>query len=130
MDNKYKWMYYRQAGAKKYIITVVLVVVASFVFSMLDNNWTHISRMGGILTIFGASLMLHRLHRLGAVNYNKEKEPLVKNGNQFNIAGMYEDLGEKIDAHAAHIGSMILIFGTVFWSYGDYLFELLFPFNA
>mgnify|MGYP001628207362 CR=1 FL=1 len=130
MNNKYKWMYYRQAGAKKYIFTVLLVLGAAVIFSILDRDWTHISRMGGILTIFGASLMLHRLHRLGAVNCNKEKEPLVVNGNQLSPSGMFDDLGEKIDAHAIHIGFIVLILGTAFWSYGDYFFELLWPFNA
>jgi hypothetical protein len=128
MNKKYKWMYYRQAGATKYLVTISLLITASIILSYLDSNWTHVSRMGGIITIFGASLMLRRLQRLGAVENNKNKQPLVLNGNQFNIEGMYDDLNEKVDSHAVYIGFLTLILGTVLWSYGDYVFDYFLPF--
>jgi len=49
---------------------------------------------------------------------------------QFNIDGVFADIAEKTDNHAKLIGIYILIFGTLLWSYGDFLMNCILPYNT
>jgi hypothetical protein len=122
------WFYLKQAGLFKYSIVVLAVISASVIFSIFDESWEHVSRCGGLITVFGASLLGRDLIRKGPYSANEEKPPLatrVGNVNKFNPEGMYADINEKIDNYAKYIGLYILIVGTLLWSYGDYVLNMV-----
>ncbi len=124
-----KWWHYKNAGIFKHACIVITLTVASLLISQALGSWEHVSRIGGIITIFGASLMVRRLRRLGPYGANKKKQPAVINGNQLNMAYIHEQVSDITDNHAEYIGFVIVIIGTMLWCYGDYFLELFFPFN-
>lgn len=119
----------------KYLIIVFLIVVASIIFSLLDESWQHVSRCGGIITVFGAMLLGRDLIRRGPYHANEAKPPIAlptnKRGvSQLNMGGIYADMAEKTDNYAKFIGIYIVVFGTLLWSCGDFALEYLWPYNT
>jgi hypothetical protein len=132
MTWKTSWFYLKQAGVIKYTITVLVIFFASIIFSLVDQSWEHVSRCGGIITVFGATLLGRDLIRLGPYHANEPKPELAKRVgkvNQFNPDAMWADVAEKVDNYAKYIGRYVIVVGTILWSYGDFLLQLIWPLN-
>ena len=134
MTSKTHLGYYKNAGLYRYLIIVLLIVIASVIFSLADKSWEHVSRCGGIITVFGVLLLGRDLTRRGPYHINEPKPPsAVPTGRrgitQFNINGVFADIAEKTDNYSKHIGIYIVVFGTLLWSYGDFVMQYLLPYN-
>ncbi|PKG59210.1 hypothetical protein CXF82_00445 [Shewanella sp. GutDb-MelDb] len=137
MNFKSHLAYYVRAGLYKYLLIVLLVFSTSIILSVTFQDWSHISRCGGIITVFGACLLSRDLIRKGPYYVNEPKPPHstpVKTNrgvmNQINFERISIEIAEKQDNYSKHLGFYILIFGTILWSYGDWVFIHFLPFNT
>ena len=134
MDFKSHFAYYKSAGLYKYGFVVILIIFTSIVLSFVFTNWEHVSRCGGIITLFGACLLSRDLIRKGPYYVNEPKPPvnipLGGGRNQINMGGIYAEIAEKTDNYSKHIGFYIIVLGTILWSYGDWVLRYMWPFNT
>jgi len=135
MNFKSHFNYYKRAGLYKYTIVISLIITTSIILSNVFESWEHISRCGGIITVFGACLLSRDLIRKGPYNLSKPKEPISKsipnsNLNLVNMAGISDVIEEVQDNYAKYIGFYILVLGTILWSYGDWILNCILPFNT
>jgi len=125
--------YYKQAGLYKYSFVVFLIIITSIALSLVFKSWEHVSRCGGIITVFGVFLLSRDLIRLGPYNANEPKPPInIPRGstNVINVPGIAAEIAEKTDNYAKNIGIYIVVIGTILWSYGDWILQYLWPYNT
>ena len=70
---------------------------------------------------------LRRLFRLGPQRFDEPTEPIVINGNQFNMRAMHQDIQRAGDNYAQISGVALMVAGTLVASYSDLLLDWLFP---
>ena len=133
MDFKSHFNYYKNAGLYKYSFFVILIIFVSFAFSFASESWEHVSRCGGLITVFGVFLLSRDLIRLGPYKANEPKPPVnIPRGrmNEINMPGIWAEIAEKTDNYSKHIGIYIVVIGTILWSYGDWILQYFWPYNT
>jgi hypothetical protein len=125
-----RWFALKLSGAGRSVAVSVAVLAVSVVLSVSTKTWSWLPRSGGVLVLFGVLLSLRRLFRLGPQRLDEPTEPIVINGNQFNIKAMHQDIQRAGDNYAQVSGVALMIVGTLIASYSDLLLEWLFPFGG
>ena len=118
-DQVSTWFALRISGVLRYAVAAVLVLALSFAIAVSTQDWTWVSRSGGVIVLFGVLLSLRRLFRLGPQNFDEPTEPVVINGNQFNMKVIWQDIQRAGDNYAQASGIILMVSGTIIGSYGD-----------
>ena len=113
------WVALRLSGVLRYAVATILVLALSLAIAVSTQDWTWISRSGGVIVLFGVLLSLRRLFRLGPQNFDEPTEPVVIHGNQFNMKVIWQDIQRAGDNYAQASGIILMVSGTIIGSYGD-----------
>ena len=113
------WFALRISGVLRYAVAAVLVLALSLAIAVSTQDWTWVSRSGGVIVLFGVLLSLRRLFRLGPQNFDEPTEPVVINGNQFNMKVIWQDIQRAGDNYAQASGIILMVSGILIGSYGD-----------
>ncbi len=110
-----------------YPITSILLLVG-FLFANIMNDPEQLLRIGNFIIGVGVWMSMRSTLRNGLkkeTNYN-DNFPVIPNKGYLNSTWFNERTFEYGDAKLQIHGFVITIIGSIFASYGDYIFSLLF----
>jgi len=94
--------------------TAVLWIISWLFVSLKTDNWGWFPRSGAVIVIIGAILSFRNVFRLA-----KDERIAIRNMNIVEHFTDTELADQERDSFATVIGSILMVFGTVVWAYGD-----------
>ena len=122
--------HYKRIKAWRYVALSILAIAFFAWLSVAKGDWAYLERSGGIVALLGALLGLRKLFRKGARNLNTPNEPLVINGNQFNVQAMWQEVEDLSDSFAQELGLVLAVLGTLISAAGAPLLQVVLPLGA
>lgn len=125
-----RWSHYKRIKAWRYLVCCALAIGFFTWLAVVQGNWACFERSGGIVALCGALLGLRKLLRKGARELNTPNEPIVINGNQFNVQAMWQQVEDLSDSFAQELGLVLVVLGTLIGTVGAPLLQFLVPLKA
>ena len=125
-----RWWHYKKIKAPRYVFLALIAIGSFTALAVLKSDWAYLERSGGIVALLGALLGLRKLLRKGAHELNTQNEPLVINGNQFNVNAMWQEVEDLSDSFAQELGLIMAVAGTVIGAAAAPILQWIIPLTA
>lgn len=104
-----------------WIILFVAALLTGVALSISASDWDWLARMGSIATISGLLLIMRPIFRQGL--YPREEEESDVTAVTVPGAGTFSYFNSEavLDRHAAVLGTVFTVVGTLIWAFGGLL---------
>lgn len=104
-----------------WIVLFVAALLTGAALSISTSDWNWLARMGSIATISGLLLIMRPIFRQGL--YPREEEESDVTAVTVPGAGTFSYFNSEavLDRHAAVLGTLFTVVGTLIWAFGGLL---------